>query len=120
MANLPEETTQLLIDLCTSSGTTLEIIDTANEDTPDAANNKSSVLGSAATGGASYLSYLSLNRGQASDTATIPAPSIKTVRADSASVRDETSTVKNGDVGSHSDTPRTSSPPPSALPSVRP
>ncbi|KAF9262183.1 hypothetical protein L218DRAFT_980660 [Marasmius fiardii PR-910] len=114
LANLPEETTQLLIDLCTSSGTTLEIIDATTEDTPDLSNNKS-VLGAAAAGGASYLSYLSRNRGQASDTATIPAPSIKTVRADTASVRDETSTVKNGEVGSHSDTPRTSSPPLSAI-----
>ncbi|KAG7086657.1 hypothetical protein E1B28_002597 [Marasmius oreades] len=116
LANLPEETTQLLIDLCTSSGTTLEVIDATAEDTPNLANNKSSVLTAAATGGASYLSYLSLHRGQASDTATIPSPSIKTVKGgDASSVRDETSTVRNGETGSHHDTPRTLSPPPSAV-----
>ncbi|KAL0580217.1 Vacuolar protein sorting-associated protein 11 [Marasmius crinis-equi] len=115
LANLPEETTQLLIDLCTSSGTTLEVIDATTEDTP-AAEVPKSVLGAAAAGGASYLSYLSLNRGQSADTATIPAPSIKTVKADSSSsVRDETATVKNGEAGSVTDTPRTSSPPPSIV-----
>ncbi|KAK1224476.1 Vacuolar protein sorting-associated protein 11 [Marasmius sp. AFHP31] len=114
LSNLPEETTQLLIDLCASSGTTLEVIDANSEDTPATAVGKS-VLGAAAAGGASYLSYLSLNRGQTSDTATIPAPSIKTVKGDTSSTRDETSTVKNGEVGSITDTPLSSSPPPSAI-----
>ncbi|KAK7036583.1 Vacuolar protein sorting-associated protein 11 [Paramarasmius palmivorus] len=124
LANLPEETTQLLIDLCTSTGTTLEVIDASTEDTPAPTTGKG---GSGA--GASYLSYLSLNKGpssgQASDTATLPggAPSIKTVRAgDTASVRDETGTLKNGEgtitAGSASGTPRTSSPPPSAMTAV--
>ncbi|KAI3602873.1 vacuolar membrane protein [Moniliophthora roreri] len=121
LANLPEETTQLLIDLCTSTGTNLEFIDTSAEDTPVSNVSAAGKIGAAAAGGASYLSYLSLNKGsttgQVSDTATIPAPSIKTVKAgDSSSIRDETATVKNGEgtinAGSVSGTPRTSSPPP--------
>ncbi|EKM61891.1 uncharacterized protein PHACADRAFT_205018 [Phanerochaete carnosa HHB-10118-sp] len=53
--NLPEETTALLIDLCTSL-TPLAIND---EDSPPASARQSSV------GGPSYLSYLALNRGSA-------------------------------------------------------
>ncbi|KAJ4483791.1 hypothetical protein J3R30DRAFT_3837727 [Lentinula aciculospora] len=80
LSNLPEETTELLIDLCTTTlDTTIEVIDHTGEETPISAVSKSTA------GGASYLSYLSLNRnsiaGQtSSETATIVAPSVKTVR----------------------------------------
>ncbi|KAF9073561.1 hypothetical protein BDP27DRAFT_1260105 [Rhodocollybia butyracea] len=108
--NLPEETTELLIDLCTMSGTTVDVVDNAGEETPISAVSKSTA------GGASYLSYLNLNRnstvGQtSSDTATIAAPSVKTVRPGDA---DDSATKRSGSsdgaVGS-----RSTSPPPTAL-----
>ncbi|KAE9408738.1 hypothetical protein BT96DRAFT_970615 [Gymnopus androsaceus JB14] len=110
LSNLPEETTELLIDLCTITGTTVEIIDNTGEETPISAVSKSTA------GGASYLSYLNLNRnsivGQtSSDTATIAAPSVKTVRvgdADDITIKRSSSLNSNGAVS----TPRVPSPPP--------
>ncbi|KAF5383483.1 hypothetical protein D9757_006137 [Collybiopsis confluens] len=72
--NLPEETTELLIDLCTTLGTTVDVIGSTGEETPISAVSKST------TTGPSYLSYLNLNRnsiiGQtSSDAATIVAQS---------------------------------------------
>jgi hypothetical protein len=57
--NLPEETTQLLIDLCTISGplTTADVCDTASQQSSTPANTSS------------YLSYLALSR--------VPAPEDK-------------------------------------------
>ena len=85
LASLPEETTQLFIDLCTTTGPlTIDI-----EETPSTAAKQPSNTGP------SYLSYLALNRTSiaaptiSSDTATAPSPSIKTVRpGDTASHRD--------------------------------
>ncbi|KAH7908522.1 hypothetical protein BJ138DRAFT_1128397 [Hygrophoropsis aurantiaca] len=74
LANLPEETTQLLIDICTISGPLIE-----DEEKP-AANS------SAPSGGPSYLSYLALSRAAAVPTpppdeiGTPPSPSVKTVK----------------------------------------
>ncbi|CAA7271044.1 unnamed protein product [Cyclocybe aegerita] len=87
--SLPVETTQLLIDLCTSTGPLLTEEPT---DIPSSAvaNGSSSKPAAPAP---SYLSYLALNRGStaatvvSSETATPPSPSIKTVRADNASTR---------------------------------
>ncbi|KAH9952033.1 hypothetical protein B0H21DRAFT_715451 [Amylocystis lapponica] len=88
--SLPEETTQLLIDLCTSLAP-LSIED----DQPVAPTRQSSSVGP------SYLSYLAINRG----TATAP-----TASSDSA-------TVRPGDAISRRDSmpdiSRTSTPPPS-------
>lgn len=96
LENLPEETTQLLIDLCTSSGPL-----TPESEEPVSATRQPS------GGGGSYLSYL-VNR-PIPDTPTPPSPSIKTVKPDSSSRRD-----------SVQDTSRPSTPPPSALASSRP
>ncbi|TFK36435.1 hypothetical protein BDQ12DRAFT_686883 [Crucibulum laeve] len=83
LEHLPEETTQLLIDLCTSSGPLVS----EPEETSPATVKVASVT-------PSYLSYLAINRAPASigaptvlssDTATPPSPSIKTVKPDSHS-----------------------------------
>ncbi|KAJ6574697.1 hypothetical protein B0H19DRAFT_1125330 [Mycena capillaripes] len=84
--SLPEETTQLLIDLCTSSGPLLE----AEEDMPPNTAASTRALFSAGSNGPSYLSYLALNRNSVVLDAPPPSPSIKTVKpgGDSASRRD--------------------------------
>ncbi|KIK69043.1 hypothetical protein GYMLUDRAFT_35082 [Collybiopsis luxurians FD-317 M1] len=111
--NLPEETTELLIDLCTTSGTTADVLGNAGEETPI------SVVPKSTAGGASYLSYLNLNRnsivGQtSSDTATIAAQSVKTVRVGDA----DDSTIKRHDSDGFPSTPRDSTPPPTALSTI--
>ncbi|KAJ7081971.1 hypothetical protein C8R43DRAFT_338381 [Mycena crocata] len=82
--SLPEETTQLLIDLCTSTGPLLE----PEEEMPNTAASTKALF-SAGTTAPSYLSYLALNRNSAAlDAAPPPSPSIKTVKAgDTASRR---------------------------------
>ena len=101
--NLPEETTQLLIDLCTSfEPLTLE------SDEPVSAS-----LTKQPSGSGSYFSYL-VNRPAViiPETPTPPSPSIKTVKQDSTSRRD-----------SVHDTSRPSTPPSgptSSLPTVLP
>ncbi|KDR73804.1 hypothetical protein GALMADRAFT_251620 [Galerina marginata CBS 339.88] len=90
LESLPEETTQLLIDLCTTTGPLV----------PDETAESPSAVKTAAPA-PSYLSYLALNRGSiaatvvSSDTATPPSPSIKTVRADNASRRDSVHDVSS-------------------------
>ncbi|KAJ6501655.1 hypothetical protein C8R47DRAFT_1253435 [Mycena vitilis] len=82
--SLPEETTQLLIDLCTSSGPLLEL----EEGMPPNTAESTKALFSAGANGPSYLSYLALNRNSIVD-APPPSPSIKTVKGgDTASRRD--------------------------------
>lgn len=82
---MPTETTQLLIDLCTSTGPLIE------DSSADPSSSPTVEKTAAPT--PSYLSYLALNRGSAaatvvsSETAAPPSPSIKTVRADNTSVR---------------------------------
>ncbi|PPQ83946.1 hypothetical protein CVT26_011640 [Gymnopilus dilepis] len=98
---LPEETTQLLIDLCTTTGP----LDSESKADPTEGLSPSEAKPAAPA--PSYLSYLALNRDRGSTsggaptvvsgdkdkdnrTATPPSPSIKTVRAldrDNASVR---------------------------------
>jgi len=85
LESLPEETTQLLIDLCTNSGPLIL-------DTEEAATSPTKQPFT----GPSYLSYLALNRSAApapptvsSDTAIPPSPSVKTVKlGDTPSRRD--------------------------------
>ncbi|GAW08826.1 vacuolar membrane protein [Lentinula edodes] len=116
LSNLPQETTELLIDLCTTTlDTTVEVIDNTGEETPISAVSKSTA------GGASYLSYLTLHRnsiaGQASETATVAAPSVKTVRVgdiDGSTIRRSGSLNSDGASG----TPRGISPPPTALSTI--
>jgi hypothetical protein len=71
LESLPDETTQLLIDLCTNSGPlTLETEDAPTTRQPTSA-------------GPSYLSYLALNRTSviySNDPPTPSSPSVKTVR----------------------------------------
>ena len=80
LQHLPQETTQLLIDLCTVSGP-LEVPSPVLESTVSEIKPAAPVP--------TYLSYLAMNRGAtaatvvSSDTANPPSPSIKTVRADS-------------------------------------
>ncbi|KAF9460675.1 hypothetical protein BDZ94DRAFT_1265603 [Collybia nuda] len=82
--SLPHETTQLLIDLCTSSGPLgLEAEEPA-----------SAITTKPVAPAPSYLSYLALNRNSAilptasPDTPPPPSPSIKTVKPDTSSRRD--------------------------------
>jgi len=117
LANLPKETTQLLIDLCTLSEVKVDI-----ERDGSASPSKPS-----STNAAGYLSYLNLNRNSivaqtttvSSETATIPAPSIHTVRpGDTTSIRNSVyennaAEVNGNHDGSITGTPRTASPPPS-------
>ncbi|THV03182.1 hypothetical protein K435DRAFT_651795, partial [Dendrothele bispora CBS 962.96] len=121
LANLPKETTQLLIDLCTLSESKVEVERDGSSSPP-----KSS---STSTGG--YLAYLNLNRNSivaqtttvSSETATIPVPSIHTVRpGDSNSVHESVSGAADGENHSVSitGTPRTASPPPSGAARVLP
>ncbi|KAJ7785937.1 hypothetical protein B0H16DRAFT_1681201 [Mycena metata] len=81
--SLPEETTQLLIDLCTSTGPLLD----PEEEMPNTAASTKALFSAGATA-PSYLSYLALNRNSAViDASTIAAPSIKTVKPGDASSR---------------------------------
>ena len=91
LENLPQETTQLLIDLCTSTGL---LTPEVREDTAP-----SGTVSRPQSTGPSYLALLALNRNPTvlppvvvtapSDTATIPTPSVRTVRpSDNASRRD--------------------------------
>ncbi|KAF7340010.1 E3 ubiquitin-protein ligase PEP5 [Mycena venus] len=83
--SLPEETTQLLVDLCTPAGGPL--LEPEEEVPNTAASTKA--LFSAGANGPSYLSYLALNRNSIVLDAPPPSPSIKTVKAgDTASRRD--------------------------------
>ncbi|KAF7306576.1 E3 ubiquitin-protein ligase PEP5 [Mycena indigotica] len=84
LESLPEETTQLLIDLCTPSGVVLE----PEEEVPNTAASTKALF-SAGANGPSYLSYLALNRNSVSIDPPPPSPSIKTVKpSDTASRRD--------------------------------
>ncbi|KAF7367248.1 E3 ubiquitin-protein ligase PEP5 [Mycena sanguinolenta] len=82
--SLPEETTQLLIDLCTpTSGPVLE----PEEEVPNTAASTKALF-SAGANGPSYLSYLALHRNSVVVDAPPPSPSIKTVKpSDTASRR---------------------------------
>ena len=107
LQSLPDETTQLLIDLCTTTGPLIP-------DEADTAVTISPTTKSTAPG-PSYLSYLALNRGVtvpttvSSETATPPSPSLKTVRADNASTRREPSIQDGG--GAAASASRSSTPP---------
>lgn len=105
LESLPEETTQLLIDLCTSSG------QDAEDETPVTPQRQGSVTGP------SYLSYLALNRAAlpvppaiSSDNIIPPSPSVKTVKLGDATPR--------GD--SIDEASRPSTPPPPPLPAKPP
>ena len=112
LQSLPEETTQLLIDLCTTTGPLVP-------DEADATVTVSPTTKSTAPG-PSYLSYLALNRGVtvpttvSSETATPPSPSLKTVRADNASTRREPSIVTQDAGGAAASGSRSSTPPATA------
>ncbi|KAF8958040.1 hypothetical protein BDZ97DRAFT_1906624 [Flammula alnicola] len=85
LQSLPEETTQLLIDLCTTTG---PLVPSETADTSISPSGPKT-----AAPAPSYLSYLALNRGTtaativSSETAMPSSPSIKTVRAKTASRR---------------------------------
>ncbi|KAJ8454953.1 hypothetical protein ONZ45_g19107 [Pleurotus djamor] len=110
LGSLPQETTQLLVDLCTSSISLVQEPVTEDDAIVDKPSN----------GTQSYLSYLAINRGSgvaptvlSTETAVPPSPSIKTVRMkDSHSRRGSLHAV------SRPDTPPTSasSPVPSSKP----
>ncbi|KAH6902717.1 vacuolar membrane protein [Coprinopsis sp. MPI-PUGE-AT-0042] len=99
--SLPEETTQLLIDLCTTTGSLVS----------EPEEEKTAIKQPAPTS-ASYLSYLALNRHNAvptvvsSETAAPPSPSIKTLRAED---RQRRASVHEASVISSSPPPRTGS-----------
>ena len=109
LQSLPEETTQLLIDLCTTTGPLVP-------DEAEAAVTVSPTTKPNAPG-PSYLSYLALNRSVAapttvsSETATPPSPSQKTVRADNASTRREPSIITQDVGGAAASGSRSSTPP---------
>lgn len=114
LESLPEETTQLLIDLCTSSDSVSLTLDP--EETPLSPTKQ--------TSGPSYLSYLALNRTSApapptisSDTAVPPSPSVGTVKAG-----DSISRQHSVNESSESSTPAALQPPPfqSAILTIKP
>jgi vacuolar protein sorting-associated protein 11 len=83
LESLPEETTQLLIHICTNTGPSL--LDT--EDVMVSPTTPSRPASRQPTAGPSYLPYSALNRSAvpasptiSSDTAVPPSPSVKTVR----------------------------------------
>ncbi|KAL0946382.1 hypothetical protein HGRIS_012612 [Hohenbuehelia grisea] len=83
LASLPQETTQLLIDLCTGATSLV----TESEE-PSTSRQTAT--------GPSYLAYLALNRNPvavptviSNDTAVPPSPSLRTVRPDDAASRRE-------------------------------
>ncbi|KLO14890.1 hypothetical protein SCHPADRAFT_927552 [Schizopora paradoxa] len=96
LANLPDETTQLLIDICT--GATAPSVDSEILPAPSA---------SKAGAGPSYLSYLALNRGSQSDAP--PSPSTATTRPGDVAVPQRPTRQRTG---SFHDTPRSASPAP--------
>ncbi|KAJ7630509.1 hypothetical protein FB45DRAFT_1150875 [Roridomyces roridus] len=98
--SLPEETTQLLIDLCTPNSTSLDV----DEEMPNTAASTKALFSAGATG-PSYLSYLALNRNSLVLDGTAGAPSIKTATAPSIK------TVKPSETVSSPQESRTSSPP---------
>jgi vacuolar protein sorting-associated protein 11 len=110
--SLPEETTQLLIDLCTTTGPLV----------PDEAEPPIAISSTTkpAAPAPSYLSYLALNRGVtvpttvSSETATPPSPSIKTVRPDNGSTRREPSIITQDVGGATASGSRSSTPPATA------
>ncbi|KAJ7583306.1 hypothetical protein C8J56DRAFT_830557 [Mycena floridula] len=73
LVNLPEETTQLLIDLCTTAGAlSFDVEETPIPPTPQTARNGT---------GPSYLAYLALNRHSVvGQTDSVATPSIRTAR----------------------------------------
>ncbi|KAJ6626828.1 hypothetical protein B0H10DRAFT_2210720 [Mycena sp. CBHHK59/15] len=82
--SLPEETTQLLIDLCTTTGPPVD----PEEEMPNTATSTKAMFSQTPTA-PSYLSYLALNRNSLVLDAPPPSPSIKTVKpGDTASRRD--------------------------------
>ena len=100
LESLPEETTQLLIDLCTSSGP-LDM----EEETPISPQRQ----------GPSYLSYLALNRAVpptiSTDNVIPPSPSVNTIKLGDATPR--------GDSVDESSRPSTPPPPQPRLPVVK-
>ncbi|KAJ7770859.1 hypothetical protein DFH07DRAFT_1057931 [Mycena maculata] len=113
--SLPEETTQLLIDLCTSTGPLLE----AEEEMPNTAASTKGLFSANSTG-PSYLSYLALNRnsvvldGPPASPSIKTAPSIKTVKpSDTASRRDS---VHESRASTPPGTPSVNTAPPRRLP----
>jgi hypothetical protein len=109
LQSLPEETTQLLIDLCTTTGPLV----------PDEADAAVTILSATkpTAPGPSYLSYLALNRGVtvpttvSSETATPPSPSLKTIRADNVSTRRDPSIITQDVGGAAASGSRSSTPP---------
>jgi vacuolar protein sorting-associated protein 11 len=120
--SLPEETTQLLIDLCTSSGPL----------TNESADNTAHVVTKSASNAPSYLSYLALNRATAapptvtSDSATPTSPSVKTLRPGDTASRldsvqdDQSSTPPSANISaSPAPRPQSGAPPSVKLPSPK-
>ena len=110
LQSLPDETTQLLIDLCTTTGPLIP-------DEVETAVTVSPTTTKPTAPGPSYLSYLALNRGVtvpttvSSETATPPSPSLKTIRADNASTRREPSIITQDVGGATASGSRSSTPP---------
>ncbi|CCM05130.1 uncharacterized protein FIBRA_07338 [Fibroporia radiculosa] len=105
LSSLPDETTQLLIDICTSLAP-LTFDDDSRDDDKD---GQTTPTRQASTGaGQSYLSYLALNR------ASTPAPA--PVISESASMATSSATVRPAAPSRHAsihESSRTSTPPPS-------
>lgn len=109
LENLPDETTQLLIDLCTGSSTP------PPEPEPTSPNKQ------AAAGASSYLSFMALNRGSASDQPPASPATTTTATATKADPRRQ-GTITEDSVGTASgaSTPPQQPSPPKAKPVKRP
>ncbi|KAL1686960.1 hypothetical protein GGG16DRAFT_63250 [Schizophyllum commune] len=111
LANLPDETTKLLIDLCTG-------IDTRLDDTEE--NSPSSIKAPAP----SYLSYLALKRDSvlppSPESTVAPTPSVKTARpGDSFSRQGSYHGRSQSQASTRTSTPPPAPPKPSLPPSVK-
>ena len=111
LANLPEETTQLLIDICTSLAPLSLTAEPEEAETPPQRQ---------ASTGPSYLSYLALNRGTAPSTAA-PSDVAPTSSASTATARPG-NPARHDTLHNDATTPvsRTATPPPSTTPSISP
>lgn len=92
LANLPDETTQLLIDLCTMPASA-SLYDEPEDE--EASRTRS---------GPSYLSYLALNRNSVAEIANVPASLVQAVKQTTDPADDSNNT-------SRPDTPPTAKPP---------
>lgn len=113
LANLPEETTQLLIDICTSLAPLSLSLDAEEQQPENGAPNRHTNTGP------SYLSYLALNRGGAGSTIA-PSENVPASSASAVTVRpgDPTAATRRDSLLQQEPTNSGTSTPPPSTPTV--